>query len=279
MIFDVFINLELTPMLTEEMAKDIIILYSDNMKEEEFDYINFMESLLQEIKGTYSYKVDIIFSDKNSLLNINSNNNSLNPALSMKKEYITSGDNVNQTNQITNLNNKIEYNMDSSKIEVTDLKKEIKSLRLIWNKLKSKPKPNQEMTYNDFINFLLDSNILFPADILCQVLIYFELNPQSFTIKDLNERLEEAKISQSEISNFDIKAGIERISDILFLSEKTPKELYEMVSNTLFLSKDQFVNVIKHLQPNFNDILLVTIFSYYTKMTKFMRINDFKIYF
>ena len=169
--------------------------------------------------------------------------------------------------------------LSQNKLEINDLKKEIKTLRLILTKLKSKLKPNHQMMYNDFINILHDNNILFPTDKLCQVLNFLNINPQSFSLKDLSETLEETKISLNEITSNDINSGLERIRDILFLSEKTPKELYDMVSNTLFLTKDQFIKVIKLLQPNFNDLLLGTIFCYYTKMTKFMRINDFKQFF
>lgn len=180
---------------------------------------------------------------------------------------------------MNNHTNNFEINLSQNKLEINDLKKEIKTLRLILTKLKSKLKPNHQMMYNDFINILHDNNILFPTDKLCQVLNFLNINPQSFSLKDLSETLEETKISLNEITSNDINSGLERIRDILFLSEKTPKELYDMVSNSLFLTKDQFIKVIKLLQPNFNDLLLGTIFCYYTKMTKFMRINDFKQFF
>lgn len=212
-------------------------------------------------------------------LNGNYNANSSNIALSVRTD---GGIGVSAETALMNLNSNLKTNFDfmkKNKIELSDIMKEIKSLRLILTKLKSKPKQNQEITLNDFLNFLHDSNFLFPADKLCQVMNFLELNHQCFTLKDLSEKLDDTRISLNEISSSDIRAGVERIRDILFLSEKTPKELYDLVSNSLFLTKDQFVKVIKYLQPNFNEILLGTIFSYQTKLTKFMRINDFKQFF
>ena len=43
--------MELNGLLTDDMIKEIIFIYSDNGKEEELDYVNFMEALLLEIKG------------------------------------------------------------------------------------------------------------------------------------------------------------------------------------------------------------------------------------
>jgi hypothetical protein len=49
-IIEVFSILDLHPQISDELIKEIILLYSNNGKEEDLEYITFMETMLHDIK-------------------------------------------------------------------------------------------------------------------------------------------------------------------------------------------------------------------------------------
>jgi len=173
------------------------------------------------------------------------------------------------------LNNNNNLDLNNNQTDTLDFKKELKVFKSILTKMKSKTKfQNNEISSTNLLNMFHDNNIIFPLEKISQILIFLDLNPQGFSFRELIEKIDEAKISNEEIKVKDINTGIEKIRDTLFLSEKTPKDLFEIVTNSKFISKEDFIKVIKNLQPNFSEILLSSIFAFFSKNTKLIRIDD-----
>jgi hypothetical protein len=235
-----------------------------------------MELMLQDIKGNIICNIEIIFNKK---ISFGTNHQSSLPtnffsAFPKNETNLVHQENFNSSVYNTNLNNNnLEIN---NKTDTIDFMKELKVFKSILTKIKGKSKfQYNEISSINLINILHDNNIIFPLEKISQILIFLDLNPQSFSFRDLIEKIEEAKVSHEEINIKDINVGIERIRDALFLSEKTPKDLFEMITNSKFISKEQFIKLMKNLQPNFSEILLSSIFSFFSKNTKLTRIDDF----
>ena len=169
------------------------------------------------------------------------------------------------------------------KVELDEIKNEIKTIKLVIEKIKLKnsTRMDQIITSNELSKILKDFTIAFPIEKINQILIYLELNPLSFNISDFCQNLKTCKILGREICTDEIITIILKLKDIIytlggeqFFFGNTPRE-------TDTLSKMKFINLLKsrEVNVNYSEEILEEVFIYLTKTEKDLTIQEFRKHF
>jgi Ca2+-binding EF-hand superfamily protein len=169
------------------------------------------------------------------------------------------------------------------KVEVDDVKNEVKTIKLIFDKihLKNTTRMDQTIHSNEFSKILRDFSIIIPNEKINQLLNYLEINPFSFTLNEFSKALQKCKILASEISSEDTINIFYKLKDIIytlggeeFFFSKNPKE-----NDTL--SKKKFINMLKSKEVNVNytEEILEAVFDFLTKTDRNLTIEEFRKHF
>ena len=129
---------------------------------------------------------------------------------------------------------------------------------------------------------LKEFNIKYPVEKIIKLLKFLDLDPDKFSLNSMNTNLIgfniinlACKIINNEIFTDDILNGIFSIKDAIFLSEKTPDELFSYYGSNKIIYRENFVKLIKTLNDNLTEVLIDAIFTYLTKMERPLSIEDF----
>jgi Ca2+-binding EF-hand superfamily protein len=73
--------------------------------------------------------------------------------------------------------------------------------------------------------------------------------------------------------------GISTIKDAIYLSDKSPEELFISYGAKRVMHKDSFMKLVKSLNENLNETLVESIFYYLTKIDRPLNIEEFSLTF
>ncbi len=117
------------------------------------------------------------------------------------------------------------------------------------------------------------------------MLKYIELNPDSFKLKSFISNIESEiyfkeglKIVCNDITSEDISNTKTKIRNILYASEKTPDELFNIYSTNNIINLKHFKEMVNTFsKDNFlNEFIIETLFLQLTNISKTMNLEQFK---
>ena len=171
---------------------------------------------------------------------------------------------IQKNNDIFNLD---EYN--NLKVKISEVENEILSIKLniddiiiFKKKIKETLKfdkymsNDQELNYSDFIDILRLYSITYPIDKILKILKFLNIpNPQAMTLNLINRKLNECKVSSSEMTNAQIE---EALNNILFDTNLDLKNI--LFDKKQEISQSEFVTLL-HDKTRFSDNILISIFQ------------------
>jgi len=169
------------------------------------------------------------------------------------------------------------------KVEIDDIKNEIKTIKLIFDKIKQKNITRMEQTVssNEFSNILRDFSIVIPNEKINQLLTYLEINPFSFSLKEFHQNLQRCKILASEITTDETIGIFIKLKDIIYTLGGEAYFFEPNPSESDSLSKKKFVSMLKskEINVNYSEEILEAVFNYLTKTERSLTLEEFRKHF
>ncbi len=177
---------------------------------------------------------------------------------------------------ITSLkSNNLRNTLLDKKVELDEVVNELKTIKIVFEKIKNNRRTalDQNISINEFSNILRDLNIVFPKNKLIKILLYLDLNPDSFSIKTFSENLKACKVLASEMSSSEIIDYFHKVRDIVYTNGG---------QGFLFdkdrLSREEFIAKLLE-KCKYNAEILGAVFHYLTKTDRDLTIQDYVKYF
>ena len=257
-IVDIFYKLNIEG-LTKEIIQNLIKCYCSSI--DDIDYLSFMDRLILDIQNIMQYEIKQLKNEKTFR-----NSHSYKEINSLKATC------------------KLELEVKDKSSDLNEIKREIKIIKYVFPQIlqKNRAKQEQLITYRELMPCLKEFNIKYPVEKIIKLLKFLDLDPDKFSLNSMNTNLIgfniinlACKIINNEIFTDDILNGIFSIKDAIFLSEKTPDELFSYYGSNKIIYRENFVKLIKTLNDNLTEVLIDAIFTYLTKMERPLSIEDF----
>ena len=251
--------------LNTQLINEIVKIYSDNL--EIIDYMKLMTFLLRDIKkiigvNTFNETFDV------QTRSFNKNNNvfksqKLRPLSAMRLE--------------NNLNIEGNQNLNNQKVTLKQIENEIKTIKTIQESLifNNKTRLEQKISLNEFLNILRGFDIVYPRNKINQILQFIDIeNPNSFTLQEFNDKMNNCKILLSEMKTSDITEQFLKLKDIIYAAGGQ-RFLFKDKNS---ISKNEFINLFLG-QTNFSEETLNAIYFFLIKSDRNFTVQDYKKYF
>ena len=290
------------PQLSMEIINDLINSYAND--QDFIEYNKLLTTIIKDIK--YNLKSNSFVVEENGLLPSNFNykfkfgpkikkliktDNKMNliECASLKKisGIKMSTINEDEKQEISEIpkNNDI-FNMDeynNLKVKISEVENEILSIKLniediiiFKKKIKETLKfdkymnNDKELNYSDFIDILRLYSIRYPVEKILKILKFLNIpNPQAMTLNLINRKLNECKVSSSEMTNAQIE---EALNNILFDNNLDLKNILFYKKHEI--SQSEFVTSL-HDKTRFSDNILISIFQKLSNKNAYLSYETF----
>ena len=278
------------PQLTIDKINDIIKIYIEGL--DYIDYYKLLTLLIKEIKQILKHSSFCLDENNdNSLLSsFNSNfqfgpkrfktiepiSNNISKISTLKRKFKFNKMNKdNKENIIENgsLDNDINFDNynNNLKIKISEVEKEIMSIKLVFDEMMSHKKTyltsvemekfldnNNIINYNDFNQLLRIFGITYPKDKLFKILKFIKIeDPMKMSLNILSQKLNQCKISSSEMNNAELE---DALNEILSDNKLNLKKILFNNRNNKELSQNDFVSLL-HDKTIYSDNILSALFQ------------------
>lgn len=163
------------------------------------------------------------------------------------------------------------------KVDLKDVQNEIRTIKSIFSNIKQTYHNTleQNLSQGEFSRILREFSIVYPKDKLFKILNYLSINPYSFSLKELSEKMDECKIVFNEITSEDITSSLNTIKDIIF-SLKSKEEIFKGKNN---ITKEDFTKLIATTGTNLQEVFIHSVYNYITKTDRPMTKEEFTEHF
>ncbi len=239
--------------LTNQNMQDIINLYNENknIAVGNLNYTNIMGTLLKDIsintkKNRPSTAFNTVSNSKQSSVKENNNSTTASNGLLLKK------------------------------IQLEEVSKEIKTIKIIIDKIKAKngTKLDQIISFSEFVNILREFSIVFPKEKLEKILIFIEISQiSSFSLNEFISKLFACKILSSEMNTEEILVIIRKLKDIFF-SLGGRVFLFPSLPTKTSITKEEFLELVAS-KSSYSKEILSSVYNYLTKVERPFTLDDY----
>jgi len=274
-----FMKANVNPCLTSQSIIDLFNLYSHE-NSDSIEYVKVLNSLNADIANYLN------FQDKMKETLTKYNNDNLYKYENNKVMRPNSSEPLTRSHGGIRNSNISENYLASVKdkpilertIELEDVYKEIKAIKIIYNQIKAKQVNtyDQRISLTEFINVLREFSVVLPKEKVLKILAFIEIpNFQAFSLKDFENYLNKCKILSVELSSEEIVSDYKKLKDIIY---KLGGCEYLFKSDKKSISKNTFINLLKN-KENFTEDILDGIYLYIKKSDKDFTLEDYEIHF
>ena len=288
------------PELTMDKINAIIRIYVEGL--DYIDYYKLLTLLIKEIKQILkhtsfcqdennntsllsSFNSKFQFGPKRINKSIDPNNHNNKTSL-LKRKFnfkLNVGNNNEKTSENTDEFNLENYNI--MKIKISEVEKEIMSIKLVFDEIMTHKKTyltsvemekfldnNNEINYNDFIQLLRVFGITYPRDKVFKILKFIKIeNPMKMTLNILSKKLNQCKITSSEMNNAELE---DALNEILSDNKLNLKQILFNNRNNKELTQNNFVSLL-HDKTIYSDNILSALFQKLTNKKPSISYDNF----
>ena len=165
--------------------------------------------------------------------------------------------------------------------ETEDCRKRLSTIISILPELKRKYSISleQKISYEEFMNVLINYDILYPKQVIISLLNFLEISDlNAFSIKELDMRLKACKILQAEISTDKLNEIMKKLRDVIYINGGEKFLFNNEINPSNTLDCEMFIQILGDKVPYDEDIL-INVFSYLVKTDRKFNKNDYIKYF
>ena len=291
-VFQAFQNSNIHPKLTVDILNDLFNKYIEGL--DYVDYYKLLTLLIKEIKQLLKHtsfcqegNSDNLYSSFNSKFQFGPQR--LNKSLDKSNEFNKTPNRkfnfkiVNKENTENNQDFEL-GNYNNLNIKISEVEKEIMSIKLVFDEIMTHKKTylnsvemekfldnNNEINYTDFIQLLRIFGITYPRDKVFKILKFIKVeNPQKLTLNILSQKLNQCKITSSEMNNSELE---DALNSILSDKKLNIKEIL-FKTNKKEISQKDFVSLL-HDKTIYSDNILSALFQKLTNKKPTITLDNF----
>ena len=267
------------PNMSMQTLNDIVTLYANGL--DYIDYFKLITCLIKDIKLILRQGKNESDDESKDLFN---NNFKLGPGRDRERRSMSTSCSFSFGTKST-----IDTSIyDSLKVNVDEVENEIKSIKIIFKNIMTRPDTqinrnelsfippyDKNITCIDLNNILHNFSITYTMEKMLKILKYLTIdNPNKFSINTLYSKLNQCKITSYEMTNEDINSKF----DIVYNMIKRNGGKNLLFKNGNSISLNDFISIMKPIS-NYTSNVLTILFSKLTNKTNVFTTNDYELLF